>query len=160
MNAQGSQQQDRSEQLAEAQVASGKHIVFFDGVCGLCSKLVQFIIANDHEDLFLFAPLQSEFAASTLTPRGIDPAKLDTIWVIAEYGQPSERLLSKSDGVVFTIGKLKRWFQPLATIFGLQPKWLRDFQYLLIAAIRYRIAGKRDQCMLPSADNRRKFIDH
>lgn len=159
MEIQGSQQQDRSEQVDRAQLARGKHIVFFDGVCGLCNKLVQFIITNDHEDLFRFAPLQSDFAESMLRPRGVDPSRLDTIWVVTDYGLPNEKLLCKSDGIVFTIGKLKRCFGPFATIFGFQPKWLRDMQYLALASIRYKFYGKKDQCMLPSPDSARKFIN-
>ena len=39
-------------------------VVFFDGVCGLCNRAVDFILAEDDGALFRFAPTQSERARS------------------------------------------------------------------------------------------------
>ncbi|MGD9856799.1 MAG: thiol-disulfide oxidoreductase DCC family protein, partial [Planctomycetaceae bacterium] len=35
-------------------------IVFFDGVCGLCSRVVDFVMARDPQGVFRFAPLQGQ----------------------------------------------------------------------------------------------------
>ena len=35
--------------------AAGAHLVLYDGVCGLCSRLVQFLLAHDHRAVFNFA---------------------------------------------------------------------------------------------------------
>jgi hypothetical protein len=41
-------------------------IIFYDGVCGLCDRSIQFIMLHDKKKVFRFAALQSEFAAKTL----------------------------------------------------------------------------------------------
>ena len=38
-------------------------IIFYDGDCALCHRMVQFILARDSKFLFSFAPLQGETAA-------------------------------------------------------------------------------------------------
>jgi predicted DCC family thiol-disulfide oxidoreductase YuxK len=50
---------------------TGAHVVFYDGVCGLCDRFVTFIIRRDRARQFRFAALQSPFAAHTLGLRGI-----------------------------------------------------------------------------------------
>ena len=39
------------------------------------------------------------------------------------------------------------------------PKPVRDFLYDLIARHRYKIFGKRDQCMVPKHDIKDRFIE-
>jgi len=81
-------------------------IVFYDGVCGLCNRLVQFLLKRDRNDRLRFASLQSEFAAKVLTRHGIDPRDLDTLHVVENYEEPSERVLNRSDAVLRAIGEL------------------------------------------------------
>jgi predicted DCC family thiol-disulfide oxidoreductase YuxK len=42
--------------------ASVHPILLYDGVCGLCNRLVQFILRRDRSGVFRFASLQSPFA--------------------------------------------------------------------------------------------------
>ena len=35
-------------------------IIFFDGVCGLCNRTVDFVLSEDRERKFLFSPLQGK----------------------------------------------------------------------------------------------------
>ena len=39
-----------------------KPVIFFDGVCNLCNRSVQFVIKRDKKDTFRFATLQSQLA--------------------------------------------------------------------------------------------------
>jgi len=146
-----------SEELHQPCV--GKHIIFYDGVCGLCNKFIQFVIENDTNGLFYFAALQSDFAGNTLRRRGADPTKLDTVYVVANYGTPKEKTLKMSDAAVFAISQLKPWVRPFATILGIIPKPLRDLGYSTVAKIRYKLFGKYDSCMLPTPETRTRFID-
>jgi predicted DCC family thiol-disulfide oxidoreductase YuxK len=147
-----------SEELYET--ARGKHIIFYDGVCGLCNKFIQFVIDNDKHGVFFFAALQSDFASRTLSRRGADALNLDTVYILSDYGNPDkERLFNKSDAVIFATGQLKAWVKPFATILRLFPKPLRDFGYSTVAKIRYKLFGKFDQCMLPTAETRSRFIE-
>ncbi len=141
------------------QPSIGKHIVFFDGVCGFCNRFIQFVLENDKNDAFNFASLQSEFGTKTLAKKGINAGDLNTVYLIADYGTNKEKILNKSDAVIFATSRLNSWLRPLATIFGFFPKPLRDFGYDMVAKIRYRIFGKLEHCMLPSPETRAKFIE-
>lgn len=144
------------EELHEPAV--GKNVIFYDGVCGFCNKFVQFVIAEDHDGVFYFASLQSDFAGLTLGRRGADPNILDTVYVLAKYGTADEKMLTKSEAVVYTVGQLRPWLRPFATILGIMPKAVRDLGYAMVAKIRYKLFGKYDQCMLPSPETKQRFI--
>ncbi len=137
---------------------SGKHILFYDGLCGLCNSTVQFVLEYDKENEFLFAPLQSDFAEKTLRERGADATNLDTVYVLTNFRTPRERLLSKSDAAVFFMANTRHWSRPFSTILSIIPRVVRNFGYDLVARFRYRIFGKYEQCKIPSPEERAKFI--
>ncbi len=60
-------------------------ILLYDGVCGLCNGLVQFILRHDRDEVFRFAALQSHFAAKILAGHGVNPAALDTFYVVLNH---------------------------------------------------------------------------
>ena len=66
-------------------------ILFFDGVCGLCSRCVDFSLRHDRSGLVRFAPLQGSMAAELLTHE--DVADLDTV-VFVDDGGPLSPLVS------------------------------------------------------------------
>ncbi len=142
----------------QASTAHGKSIMFFDGVCGLCNKSVQFVLKNDRADQIVFASLQSDFSQKVLNERGKDATKLDTIYVITDYELSGERVLMKSDAIVALGKKLGGWLSVGATMLGILPKAFRDFGYDCVASNRYRNFGKYEQCPLPSPETRKKFI--
>ena len=133
-------------------------IVLYDGVCGLCNRLVQFLLKRDNHDRFRFASLQSEFASDLLTRHGADPHDLDTVYVVVDYGQPNERLLARSDAVLYMLRELSGFWK-LAGVGGVLPKAFRDAVYKIVARNRYRIFGKYESCMLPEPQHRAKFLD-
>ncbi len=133
-------------------------IVLYDGICGLCNRLVQFLLKRDTHDRFRFASLQSEFANNLLTHHGLDPNDLDTVYVVKDYGQSDERLLARSDAVLFMLTQLGGFWQ-VARLARSLPGALRDTVYKVVARNRYRIFGKYESCMLPEAKHRAKFLD-
>jgi len=133
-------------------------IVLYDGICGLCNRLVQFLLKRDTHDRFRFASLQSEFANNLLTHHGLDPNDLDTVYVVKDYGQSDERLLARSDAVLFMLTQLGGFWQ-VACLARALPGALRDAVYKVVARNRYRIFGKYESCMLPEAKHRAKFLD-
>ena len=67
-------------------------VVFYDGVCGLCSRLVRFLLRRDRDGRLLFAPLQGGLARAVLGRHGYDPSDLDTVYVMRTGGaRPSRR---------------------------------------------------------------------
>jgi len=137
---------------------SSHALVLYDGVCGLCNGLNQFLLKRDPNDRFRFASLQSEFAASLLKRYDINAVDLDTIYVVADYGQPSQRLLARSDAILHVLGRIGGVWN-FFRVGGVLPKRLRDRLYNLVARNRYRVFGKYEVCMMPEEKYRKKFLD-
>jgi predicted DCC family thiol-disulfide oxidoreductase YuxK len=133
-------------------------IILYDGVCGLCNGLVQFILKRDVHDRFRFASLQSEFAETLLKRHGADARDLDTFYVVIDHGQPVERVLMRSDAILHVV-KTLGGIWTLAGVGRILPKVLRDGMYRVVARNRYRVFGKHETCMLPSPQHRAKFLD-
>jgi predicted DCC family thiol-disulfide oxidoreductase YuxK len=133
-------------------------IVLYDGVCGLCNRLNQFLLRRDRHDRFRFASLQSRFAADLLKRHGADAHDLDTVYVVIDYGQPGERLLARSDAILHVLSQLDGIWK-LARMGRALPKVLRDAVYKVVARNRYRVFGKHESCLLPEPQHRAKFLD-
>ncbi|MGZ0052952.1 thiol-disulfide oxidoreductase DCC family protein [Brevibacillus gelatini] len=130
------------------------YLLLFDGVCHLCNSAVQFILKRDPSGSIHFASLQSEKAKQLLSRYSYDPSELSTVVLIA-HG----RLYTKSDAILRVARKLSgAW--PLCFYLGrLFPRPFRDFAYDWVAKNRYRWFGKQEQCMLPTAEIKSRFLD-
>ena len=134
------------------------HLLLYDGVCGLCNRLVQFVLRHDRGDRFRFAALQSPLAGNLLRGYGRDASDLDTVYVIARHGEASAKLLWKGRAVLFVLGQLGGLWR-LASVLRVLPRPLLDLGYDLIARRRYRWFGRYDACPLPTPATRAKFLD-
>jgi len=134
-------------------------ILLYDGVCGLCNRLVQFILRRDPNATFRFASLQSAFAALILTRHNASPTDLDTVYVVLNHELPDECLLSRSAAVLFVLKQLPGPWRPAAFLLRLLPKFLRDAAYNAVARHRYRIFGRSEVCTLPRDQDHSRFLD-
>ena len=132
--------------------------MFYDGVCGLCNRLVKFLLKRDRHDRLRFASLQSEFAAYLLQQHGLDPGDLDTVYLLLDYKQSSERVLARSDAILYLLRQLGGVWS-FAGLGRVLPKRVRDGVYKIIAGGRYRVFGKYEACVLPEGKHRHKFLD-
>lgn len=132
--------------------ASDGPVLFFDGVCNLCSASVQFIIEHEASPTIHFASLQSDLARQTLPPLGVDPARLESL-VFVEGGVATTR----STAALRIARHLKPPWRWLA-VFVVVPRVLRDVVYGLIAKNRYRLFGKKEACWLPSPALKARFL--
>ena len=133
-------------------------IVLYDGVCGLCNRLVKFILKRDTRDRFRFASLQSHFSETLLLRHGANSHDLDTFYLVKDYGTPDERVLMRSDAILDVLKTLGGIWK-LAVAGRILPKALRDAMYRVVARNRYQVFGRHESCMLPSPQHRQKFLD-
>jgi predicted DCC family thiol-disulfide oxidoreductase YuxK len=136
----------------------GSAIVLYDGVCGLCNRFVKFVLSKDRREIFMFASLQSDFAYRLLGKYSADPRDLNSIYVVADYGLPTERVLSKSRAAIFVISQLGGIWT-LVKLLNLAPGFLLDAAYRLIASNRYKIFGRYDACLMPDQQTKERFIE-
>lgn len=140
--------------LCGMDAAKGKKIILFDGVCNLCNGAVQWIIRRDASDVFRFASLQSEVGRELTRSRQIDTDKVDSIILI----DPGVAYYIKSDAALEIARNLKG-YKLLPSLFGWIPKGIRDGIYDLVARNRYRLFGKKQECMVPTPDLKNRFLE-
>ena len=132
-------------------------VVLYDGVCGLCNRLNQFLLKRDRHDRFRFASLQSEVAGQLLQRHGATAIDLDTVYVVVDYGKPGEKLLSRSDAIIHVLQRLGGIWAFIAA-GKILPQSLRDLFYKFVATNRYRVFGKYDVCLMPEERFKHKFL--
>jgi predicted DCC family thiol-disulfide oxidoreductase YuxK len=138
-------------------VESQECLVLFDGVCGLCHRLVQFLIKVDRRDRLRFAPLQGPTAESILRRHGEYTGDLDTVYVVLNAQSPEEQLLSRSRAVLHAVVSLGGAWRTCAIASWL-PTCLLDAAYDVVGRRRYQIFGRFDTCPVPTPLQRGKFL--
>ena len=128
-------------------------VVLFDGVCNLCNGAVQFLLRRDRQRRLRFASLQSMAGQALLRRHGLATDALESI-VVLEGGQARLR----SDAALLLARRLP-WPWPLLVVFVVWPRPLRDALYSLVARNRYRWFGRRESCLLPTAETAGRFLD-
>jgi predicted DCC family thiol-disulfide oxidoreductase YuxK len=136
----------------------GTHLVLYDGVCGLCNRLLQFLLRHDHRRVFSFASLQSAVGQATVERSGGNPRDLTSFYVVADYKTTASRVLTRSDAALFVASELG-WPWRSAQWLRSVPNGIRDRVYDLIARHRYQVFGRYERCVIPSPEFRGRFID-
>lgn len=129
-----------------------KKIILFDGVCNYCNDKINFIIKNDKQDVFRFVALQSETGQKIIRYLGID----NSIDSIVLY-EPGYAYFIKSQAVFRIIKHLSSAVK-LLLVFNFVPTSIKNIFYDLIAKNRYNWYGKKESCMMPTEEVKRKFI--
>jgi predicted DCC family thiol-disulfide oxidoreductase YuxK len=141
-----------------ASVGAGAHLVLYDGTCGLCSGLVQFLLTYDRRNVFAFAPLQSATGRAVVERFGGDPAELTSFYVLADYRARGSRAFARSEAALFVAGQLG-WPWKAAALARVLPGAVLDRAYNVIARNRYRVFGRFEQCLLPRPEFRGRFVE-
>ena len=136
----------------------GTQLLLYDGVCGLCDGLVQVVLKHDRRRRFHFASLQSRAAKTALAPFGRSSDDLTTMYVVVNYRGTTPTLLQKGRAALFVMAALG-WPWKAAAVFRVLPRPVLDFLYDIVARHRYRLFGRRDQCLMPSPEYRHRFLD-
>lgn len=128
-------------------------VIFFDGVCNLCTGSVQFIIRHDQQRYFRFASLQSK-TGEVLCKELHLPLQEFGSFILWNRG----RLYTKSTAALRVTQKLSGLW-PLLSVFLIVPPFIRDAVYDLIARNRYRWFGQKKTCWLPAPELDTLFLD-
>lgn len=141
-----------------ASIEEGAHLVLYDGVCGLCNRLLQFLLQHDRDAKFSFASLQSEAGRAMVTRFGGNADDLTSFCVVVSCRTDRAHMLIRSRAALFVAGQIG-WPWKAAVTFRVLPTAILDRVYDVIARHRYRVFGRHDQCLIPRPDVRRRFID-
>ena len=118
-------------------------VIYYDGICFLCSNLVDFSIRHDHEKRIQYSPLQSNYAKRTLNMD--ETSDIDT--VIVKQG---DKVFKKSEAAFIILKFLNHPLQYLRFVI---PRFLADKIYNLVSRKRYNWFGKKEKCIFPNENS-------
>jgi predicted DCC family thiol-disulfide oxidoreductase YuxK len=127
-------------------------VILFDGVCHFCNGAINLLLKQDKEGRLRFAPLQSESGQQLLEKHRLPHQDFNS-FVLIENGQTYQ----KSTAALRLLSYLPWYWQPLR-VFRIIPSFLRDKVYDLVARNRYRWFGRKDSCMIPTQEMRKRFL--
>lgn len=135
-------------------IPNNKKVILFDGICNLCNNSVTKVIKYDKKNSFLFAALQSKTGLEITKHLKIDTSKIDSI-ILYEPGVSYDIKSTAALKVMNNFGGIWQFSQ----IFWIFPENFRNFIYDYIAKNRYKWFGKKESCMIPTAELKAKFLD-
>ena len=131
----------------------GKKIILFDGVCNLCDTSIQYVIKKDKKNTFRFVAIQSDLGQRIIKHIGINSLHIDSVILY----EPGIAYYYKSSAIVEITKELSGFFS-WASVFRILPITVRDYIYDYVAKNRYKWYGKKDSCLMPSAELQDKFL--
>jgi predicted DCC family thiol-disulfide oxidoreductase YuxK len=139
-------------EVIDSDKLKSRAIVFYDGSCGFCQASVQLVLKHNIRRNLYFAALQSD-VLEAVAPSAQHPDPLPDSVVFYEGG----RLFTESDAVL-RIARHLNFPLSLLYYFRFIPLSFRNFVYRFIAKHRYKISGQTEACMLPSPEQRARFV--
>ncbi|MFQ5751651.1 MAG: thiol-disulfide oxidoreductase DCC family protein [bacterium] len=132
-------------------------LVLFDGVCALCNRVVQFLVAIDRHQILNFAYLQGKTASSIMKRHPMIKHSPQSVIFVLNYGHVDETIFFRSEAIfniLNTVGGIWRVVAWLKFV----PLMIRDPIYNWIAKKRYTWFGKDETCPLPKPEWRERFL--
>ncbi|WP_025028323.1 thiol-disulfide oxidoreductase DCC family protein [Caldalkalibacillus mannanilyticus] len=126
-------------------------IVLFDGECNFCDKSVQFIIKRDPQGVYKFAAQQSDIGKELIKKYNI-PENINSFILVDQ-----ETCYFKSSAALRICKDLKGAWKVFYALLVV-PKPIRDAVYGIVAKNRIKWFGKRDHCLIPSPEIRKRFL--
>ena len=145
--------QDGLSDGPRAQADEPDGLMVFDGLCNFCSANVRLVLHADRAGAIRFTSIQSPYGRHLAQRFSIDVDDPST-FLFFEKGRP----LEASEAAVALARRLPAPWGWLSVVV-LVPRPLRDAAYRFVARHRYRIAGRRAACMIPSPEHRSRFVD-
>lgn len=128
-------------------------VLVFDGVCVLCSHWVDFVLRHDRRRLYKFAAMQTTTGRDLLSRHGLDPNDPQS-FLLLESG----RGYMDTDALIRVLGSFGGGWRMVAMTMRVVPRFFRDAMYRTIARNRYKLFGRHDVCIVPSAHTADRFL--
>ena len=132
-------------------------VLLYDGTCGFCAESVQLVLRHDRRGTLKFAALESPFGQS-VRARHPELAQVDSVvWYDPPETETGERLYTRSSAALRVARYLGGAWR-LALVTGVLPPVLRNALYDLVARHRHKLTRGGPQCLVPTADQRARFL--
>lgn len=121
---------------------------------------MQFILQHEGASRALqFATLAGPTGAAARNARP-ELAGVDSVfWVEPAADGSPPRVLVRSDAVLAVMTHLGGGWRALAKVGRIVPRVSRDVLYRIVARFRYNVFGRDQSCLLPTPEQRARFLD-
>lgn len=126
-------------------------IVYYDGDCGYCNRVVMWLIHHNIPTRFQFAQLEGQYGENLIKAQP-ELKNIDTIVVVDK-----SQVFTKTDAIIHLLNQIKK-YKIFALLLKIVPRFLRNLGYDSFAKIRHRIQFKQ-ACKLPTKEERQYFLD-
>ncbi|HEX9692116.1 MAG TPA: DCC1-like thiol-disulfide oxidoreductase family protein [Gemmatimonadales bacterium] len=128
-------------------------VLLYDGTCGFCSGIVQFVLRRDRKATLKFAALDGDFAVRVRRAfpqlHGVD----SMVWV----DEGMRRVFVRS-AAALQIARYLGGAWRLAAAWAIVPGPLRDRLYDLVARHRHHLTVRQAACFVPGPDVLHRFL--
>lgn len=133
-----------------------QHLILYDGECGICNRVVLFLLKADKKRLFQFAPLQGETAKTLLPLLPKSYQNEDTLVIVQNWRRPNRKfyILAKGSFMIFWL--LGGWWRLIGWLSFL-PGFLYNWAYRLFARHRHLLSGGKE-CSLIKTKEKNRFL--
>lgn len=132
-------------------------VLLYDGLCGFCNGVVQFILRHDRSGAMFFAPLQGTYARDVVAQHP-ELHRVDSMILVKRgIGARPEQFAVRSEAVLQIAEYLGGGWRA-TSVLRIVPAVLRDGAYDRFAGLRYRLFGRYAACAVPSADVMARFL--
>ena len=149
-------------------------VVLFDGECGLCQRLVRWLLRIDRRAVLHFAPLQGPAAQEFLRLHGLPVDDFESLVLVRDWsrredpeaGSASSRQAGpgqgrnfalRTDGVIAALRAVGATRH--AALLALWPRGWRDAGYRLVARWRHRVCGPWKSSLRPRPEWAGRFLE-
>lgn len=132
-------------------------VLFFDGECGLCNRVVRWLLASDRRGTLRFAPLQGPTAQAYLRAHGLPLNDFSSLVFAPDWPAAAAEPLLRTDGVIAALRATDR--PATAARLAAIPRGLRDAGYKIVARMRYVIFGPWRPRPLPRSEWAARFLE-
>lgn len=134
-----------------------RHLIFFDGYCGVCDAFIAKLMPYAKGAGFRFAPLESA-AFQELSGRHPELKGVDSIVFAENFGETDERVQVRSAALLEILRRLPGYWSLVRIFVSAMPLRLRDSFYDWFARHRHKVLGRRESCRLPTPTEREFFL--
>lgn len=131
--------------------APSQPMLVYDSSCGFCSRAVQFILRHEHRHDLLFVPRESPLGKDLRRSFRLEAVQ-SMLWIA------DGEAAIESSAVLRAARYLGGIWSVFATIGALVPPPLRNWGYRLIARNRRRLSSRAASCLVPTAEQRARFL--
>ena len=129
-----------------------KHLICYDGTCGLCHRTVGFFLKQDRKHRFVFTPLQGETAHQFLETHTL---KAETFVLIENY-RTRPKMFFFGKGALRACWLLGGIWK-IAGLFSFLPSFLYNWLYRWVARHRFQWFGKT-RTLTPVDTSSKRFL--